>query len=267
MLSGRGDQQKATLVPVDLGASASSEPCTATSFTNHNIPFLSRYLIHSIGIAQTQTMEGHKQRAAPAEATGFQEETGKTMFEERSAPAHPQPSKRSVWDFNAQPNQLAGKGGQLVNSFHQQALRFQVEPPALVEYSNSTGTVIPCRPATVASADGPSTAKLSMAGQRLSQPIAISWHQVKSLDLFQQALQGDPQEQESLEQLQRSEQVGPAKSGRRYVRQDGSLVLAPFKAGDLDKDQLAATYRCCLASRSGSICSRPVRTRAGKLLL
>ena len=156
------------------------------------------------------------------------------------------------------------------------APRFAIEPPALVEYSNSTGTVIACRPQTVLSLSnleqqtgsqqqksggggGGQTAEqqrrqslLTSTAATANTPTSITWRVVRQV----------PTTFDTTEQLTDEELAGH--SGLRQVRQDGSLLLAPFKPTDYRREVHAATYRCCLGNRFGSLCSRPVRTRAGE---
>lgn len=55
-------------------------------------------------------------------------------------------------------------------------------------------------------------------------------------------------------------------TGTQQVRTDGALALAPLSPGDAQRNTHAATYRCCLMNQFGRLCSRPVRTRAGKFI-
>lgn len=178
---------------------------------------------------------------------------------------------------------------------------FAIEPPSLVEYSNSTGTVIACRsqlssttttittpgsssmmaqnpsgnqeqmagsnnklPSTLGSPKQDSSAStMSEQQHRLASntPTAISWRLVKRLPSSKTTnLLEDPS-------LQQADDLAlPLNSSSRlyFVRQDGALVFNPFKAQDFRHDLHLATYKCCLSNRYGSLCSRPVRTRAGK---
>lgn len=160
---------------------------------------------------------------------------------------------------------------------------FAVEPPALVEYSNSTGTVIACRaqasPSSMSveqvSAVNPNniinkqkqealtmTSTLNSEQQQRwlagTTPTAISWRLVRRLPSALVQQENPP------EHLEGDEEVLSGNSQLRFVRQDGALVFPPFRAADLRSDTHLATYKCCLSNRFGSLCSRPVRTRAGK---
>lgn len=193
-----------------------------------------------------------------------------------------------MWDFGH--NTLAG-GGRLFAgpaAAGRLAPRFAVEPPPLVEYSNSTGAVIACRPfvggqhyesASTVLPSQPS-AQLSAGNNLLAT--AISWRQVRklagssaievpvddsSVNYERQQLAGNSNQQEENQQDEQMTELDKHsdKNGQlRFVRQDGSLVLGPFGAADFRPNQVH-TYRCCLANQFGSVCSRPVRTRAGKL--
>ncbi|GIY60673.1 down syndrome cell adhesion molecule-like protein Dscam2 [Caerostris darwini] len=98
---------------------------------------------------------------------------------------------------------------------------FSIEPPNRVEFSNSSGTVIPC------SAHG-------------SPHPLITW------------VKGDG---EVLQDL----------SGLRYVRHDGTLVFPPFPGEEYRADVHATVYRCEASNAAGTIGSRDVHVRAGKI--
>ncbi|GFT25143.1 hypothetical protein NPIL_653761 [Nephila pilipes] len=53
--------------------------------------------------------------------------------------------------------------------------------------------------------------------------------------------------------------------GLRENRPDGSLVFSPFKAEDYRQDVHSATYRCSASNIVGSITSREVHVRGGKI--
>lgn len=194
---------------------------------------------------------------------------------------------------------------------------FAIEPPSLVEYSNSTGTVIACRPqvssttptmnnmmaimmtnpTTITSNQEPigSVGGSKAGGASLKQdfisdqqsrlasntPTAISWRLVKRLPSqlnvgIRERVEGGGGDDSSAKMttttttIQQPEDLAlPLNSSSRlyFVRQDGALVFNPFKAVDFRHDLHLATYKCCLSNRYGSICSRPVRTRAGKFLM
>lgn len=166
----------------------------------------------------------------------------------------------AIWDAQQMVTTAAGSKTSSALTGHQ-APRFQLEPPPLVEYSNSTGTVIPCRPSPTSGGSESQLLSAAASGKQALQRLpvgsqtSISWLQVEGLDHFQVNEWATP----------RTEQrVAPGKGGRRYVRLDGSLVISPFKAGELDKGLHSSIYRCCLTNKFGQLCSRPVRTRAGK---
>lgn len=125
---------------------------------------------------------------------------------------------------------------------------FAVEPPALLEYSNSTGATLECRPAT----------QQHLRGQLYAtRATNISWRRVRRLPTPDTpTLEEEPVERAGLR-----------------VRQDGALLLAPFDGAgstsgeDQESDKVGrsvVTYRCCLSNRMGSLCSRPAHTRAGE---
>lgn len=168
----------------------------------------------------------------------------------RASPFEPLADGSTVWHFGG-----AGEPGR--------APQFGVEPPALVEYSNSSGAVIGCRPQQVAVGPaeqqfGPTTkSKAEQARRSPSQPmeapIAITWHLVRQTPLLGQQV------------AQTAQHLEETQTGRRpLVRQDGSLLLSPFGAEQYQPEVHSATYRCCLGNQFGALCSRPVRTRAGE---
>ncbi|XP_076348208.1 cell adhesion molecule Dscam1-like [Tachypleus tridentatus] len=54
-------------------------------------------------------------------------------------------------------------------------------------------------------------------------------------------------------------------TGIRYITSDGTLVFAPFKPDDYRQDIHAAVYTCVASNKVGSIRSRDVQVRAGKV--
>lgn len=150
-----------------------------------------------------------------------------------------------MWDF----------GGAGPRAQANLAPRFALEPAALVEYSNSSGAVIACRPQMWPAAHPSPGGQERRAG---GAPTSISWRRLHQLpgarDWFARPQEQDQEEEEQLAA------VGPL----HLVRQDGSLVFVPFEAREFRPELHAATYRCCLANRFGSLCSRPVRTKAGE---
>lgn len=203
---------------------------------------------------------------------------------------------------NQRVSNLANQFGN--NNFIQQNLgpRFLIEPPSFIEYSNSTGAVIQCKPQTVNSLNGPElniqqhqqqqqqplpnqaqTQGQTQAQRSIGQndirskligatPTLVTWKQVDRLEQYTQFdintnIDENSLNEDSLESISNNEQssmsdLSPNKL--RFVRQDGSLVLSPFEAQEYRKDIHSATYRCCLTNRFGSICSKPIRARAGK---
>lgn len=153
--------------------------------------------------------------------------------------------------------------------------RFWNEPPSLVEYSNSTGAVINCRPQLLASAEqtsamaSDSTNNNSNHSSALNQkansrakligatPTLVTWRQVERMGQSEEA---------ELQTGANLESWDSPVSGNewRFVRQDGSLVIKPFDGRDFRQEIHSATYRCCLSNKFGSLCSRPIRSRAGK---
>lgn len=55
-------------------------------------------------------------------------------------------------------------------------------------------------------------------------------------------------------------------SGLRHIRADGTLVFSPFRAEEYRQDVHATIYRCIAYNVVGSISSRDVNVRAGKLV-
>lgn len=157
-------------------------------------------------------------------------------------------SARPLWDL-ARPSSSAP--------------RFASEPAGLVEYSNSTGAVLTCRPQL--------EQPVSPSSQRLASATAtyVSWYLVHQLpgDQAPERPASEPDEDEAIEdeQLLGSSQDHQAHLRARYLRPDGALAIAPFAPGAFRREIHAATYRCCLTNRFGRLCSRPVRTQAGKL--
>lgn len=103
-----------------------------------------------------------------------------------------------------------------------------------MEYSNSSGAVVHCRP------DAPGA--------------TVAWRLVHSV----------PDDEQELARAEH--QVGGARGGprARLVRQDGALVLAPFAAAHFRPEVHSANYRCCASNALGTACSGPVRVRAGE---
>lgn len=150
---------------------------------------------------------------------------------------------------------------QLQRQTSQPALAFAIEPPALVEYSNSTGATIHCR------------AQLSLGpGQQQQQIPTISWRLVNTANPHQWDELELPMERTTTKSGQKKSDGLTRRA--RFVRQDGALMLAPFAAEQYEPDLHSASYRCCLAPSAATsyagdfppstICSRLVRTRAGK---
>lgn len=162
------------------------------------------------------------------------------------------------------------------------APQFATEPAGLVEYTNSSGAVISCRPQQMAAtpaaeakgvAVGSSDAlqnrrsmPTTLAGNN-GAPTSISWHLIGQAPLSSQQVHYAPLD-EDLEPRPGQPDDTPIdkRPGRRaaWVRQDGSLVLGAFAAADYKPEIHSAVYRCCLANQFGALCSRPVQTRAGK---
>ena len=166
------------------------------------------------------------------------------------------------------------------------APRFSVEPAALVEYSNSSGATLHCRPQVWASPAGRTPAQW--------QPrVEISWRRLE-LDSEEtgaeaEAASGEEQEEEQEEevgaaegtsreqdrwlewaaegsqQARRSSSGAPDSSQLLQLRPDGSLAFRPFAAKQLEPRLHWARYRCCLTQRprGPTVCSRPVQTKAG----
>lgn len=145
--------------------------------------------------------------------------------------------------------QAAGPAGR-----PREPLAFAIEPPALVEYSNSTGAVLHCRPASgqqlQRSAKKPAGVGASAGpGPGPGDRVTIGWRRLVRMEAGE------------LAELE----LRPA-GAARFVRQDGALVLAPFAAGQFRRELHSAQYRCCLteAGSGRSLCSRQVQTRAGE---
>lgn len=182
-------------------------------------------------------------RAAARESLSVtRQKSGKTTNHKLITDSNPErvPSwaRRTFWDLSG-----VGRSGAW-------APRFALEPPALVEYSNSSGAVLACRPQLVAGQlEQQQLPAARRSGLALATPTYVSWRLVRRLAGEQEG----PQEEEELEEELESQ-----------MRQDGALVLAPFAPADFRRDIHAATYRCCLSNQFGRLCSRPVRARAGK---
>lgn len=193
-----------------------------------------------------------------------------------------------MWDFAAAQQQQQ----------HRQAAAgaapiFALEPPALVEYSNSTGAVIACRP-TLASTSGAAAAADAAgwpdspqpqppSGDKRRPPVAISWLVADggvALEVPEDG-EGAGRGASGWRELEAARRGAGA---ARFVRQDGALVIAPAanrgagshegenpisgsSSGSNEEDldaNCGQIYRCCLANQFGSLCSRPVRTRTGE---
>lgn len=148
---------------------------------------------------------------------------------------------------------------------------FALEPPALVEYSNSTGTVIPCK---AFFGQQQQQQKVAAAGSHAhlaaATPISVSWRVIRT---GRADNEGDDDGDSGEQVTGTIEQVLNSAAGNnnnnqqqrsRFVRADGALVVQPFAANEYQKDVHSAVYRCCLANKFGSLCSRPVRTLAGE---
>lgn len=184
----------------------------------------------------------------------------------------------TVWHFGG-----AGEPGR--------APQFGLEPPALVEYSNSSGSVISCRPAQQVGAAAAAEQQLVQSGQKslssgehqrrsslAEAPISISWHLVRpssqqvaseeqQLDEGLSVIHSNAEEAQLINEAPNENGSANNKPKSPLVRQDGSLVLSPFKASQYRPEVHSATYRCCLANQFGALCSRPVRTRAGEYIV
>lgn len=101
-------------------------------------------------------------------------------------------------------------------------------PPNVVQFSNSTGTVLPC----VATGGGD-------AGGGGGEPLEIWWETVDGV-----RVQDSP--------------------GLLHVRSDGSLVFPPFRAMDYRADLHATSYHCMAKNGAGRIRSHDVHVKAGK---
>lgn len=125
-----------------------------------------------------------------------------------------------------------------------QAPKFALEPPALVDYANATGASVACRPQMYAPTGTGAGRPQQQSGP--ATPTSVTWHRIGSggaaehpQDTSDARDSGDPRQ--------------------LVVRSDGSLVVGAHR-GSAD-DQL---FRCCLSNAFGTLCSRPVRTRAGE---
>ncbi|KAG8193120.1 hypothetical protein JTE90_004944 [Oedothorax gibbosus] len=98
---------------------------------------------------------------------------------------------------------------------------FRNEPPAKIEFSNSSGTELRCN------ADGVPAPR-------------ITW-------------------------LSRDGTPTRDVPGLRHMRSDGTLVFPPFSRQDYRQDVHDAVYQCSASNAVGSILSREVHVRGGKL--
>lgn len=107
---------------------------------------------------------------------------------------------------------------------------FVVEPPNVVIFLSTTGTVVPCH---IKSNSG--------------QPFIVSWQVLKP---------GGGHDHDFVEVTNIP--------GLRLVREDGSLALLPFKDGDFNPNVHLNTYRCIgSSSKFGLIASRRINVRSG----
>lgn len=157
--------------------------------------------------------------------------------------------KQIVWDFGRQSSTPTAATSAMA------APAFALEPPGLVEYLNSTGAVIACRP-TLAGLVEPTEAPASMPAAAASPrraPISLSWRRQlgAGLEIHEQL--------ESSSEWAEWRELDEQESTRSFVRQDGALILPPNTASSGEH-----IFRCCLSNQFGSLCSRPVRTRTGE---
>lgn len=164
------------------------------------------------------------------------------------------------------------------------ACRPQVSSTSATTAMNNMMTIMMTNPTTITSNQEPIGGGSKSGGAALKQdsisdqqsrlasntPTAISWRLVKRLpSQLNTGIRGsgDDSSTTTTTTIQQPEDLAlPLNSSSRlyFVRQDGALVFNPFKAVDFRHDLHLATYKCCLSNRYGSICSRTVRTRAGK---
>jgi len=121
-----------------------------------------------------------------------------------------------------------------------------VEPPARVEFSNSSGGRLDCR----ASGAPTPTVRWEVVGS--GSPGAPSGTP-RAPGGAPGAPGGAPPRSSVLEV-----------TGLRYQMRNGSLVFPPFSAADFRSDIHGATYRCVAESAAGVALSRDVKLRAGK---
>lgn len=197
-----------------------------------------------------------------------------------------QQQQQRVSSGASRPQALWLPGGQLVT--------FSIEPPPLVEFSNSTGATIHCRwqlQTVAAKLQLPQAhqqhaqqvnERVSKGGKRQERPhtqrIVTSWRRVDAEGQLQEAQQsayflheeGAPSEMGPGDTVLggsgAADHAGGPKERLVRVKPDGSLELRPFAADQLEPAIHAAHFSCCLTSaQTGhTMCSRPVRTKAGK---
>ncbi|RWS30176.1 netrin receptor DSCAM-like protein [Leptotrombidium deliense] len=118
--------------------------------------------------------------------------------------------------------------------------KFSDEPANKVTFYNTTGAVIAC------SANG------------IPQP-SISWITVHTI---KHKVNPSMAQQHSFVHTYNKVNDVP---GLRYQRPDGSLVFPPFSTDQYNEDIHSQTYRCLATNTYGTVVSRNVRVKAGKL--
>ncbi|KAG9509146.1 Down syndrome cell adhesion molecule-like protein Dscam2, partial [Fragariocoptes setiger] len=151
------------------------------------------------------------------------------------------------------------------------SLRFVLEPPTRLEFSNSTGAVVACV-ATITAGAG-HTAAAAATAATATPSTASGQQQQSSAAASPVALQdGSPQHTTQLahvrwQRADTGEEVGVALGAfgqpLRHVRQsDTALVFAPFKAHELRADVHLGAYRCVANHGPLTLVSREMRVRA-----
>lgn len=248
-------------------------PCSTYSINDLNPTGIAAIQVEANRIQTTPNSDPLPKSAEPFNHQGQLARPTRQIRSSRSMPNGAGSGAHSsvLWDFNGSARSTSTNANL--------GPRFLFEPASFVEYSNSTGTVINCRPQTVSANNEPvqvANQKLSDLHQRQTEsinsrarliaatPTLVTWRQVERLD---RATNINPDAAYEADKDTTSEaNVDPevSASSLRYVRQDGSLVIAPFGPREYRAEIHSATYRCCLSNRFGAICSRPIRSRAGK---
>lgn len=116
---------------------------------------------------------------------------------------------------------------------------FRLEPPNVVNFANTKGTIIPC---LVSGSPRPK----------------ITWYTTNVGDMGQQSsLSGDMS-------LQQSRLVNNVTNLRKITQNGAALILLPFKETDFRQEIHSTEYRCVASNYLATIHSRSALVQAGK---